>query len=58
MEEFFHEVGKYSDGPQIQEVLSFDGLSRLFHDHGMDLAGPPLAGEWKVDENGMIVQTA
>jgi len=57
MEEFFRELGTYTE-PQIHEALSFDELSRLFHDHGMDLLGPPLTGEWKVDEGGRIIRTA
>jgi len=46
MEEFFREVGKYNGKSKIHEALSFDELSRLFHDHGMDLVGPPLTGKW------------
>jgi DNA-binding transcriptional MerR regulator/quercetin dioxygenase-like cupin family protein len=58
MEEFFREVGKYRGKPRIHEALSFDEFRRLFHDHGMDVAGPPLLGEWKVEPDGRIVQTA
>jgi hypothetical protein len=58
MEEFFSEVGKYYGKPQIREALSFDEFCRLFHDHGMDLLGPLLVGEWKVDEDRRIIQTA
>ena len=57
IEEFFREVGKYAtDGrPQIHEALSLDEMKQLFHDHGMDLAGPREVDGWKVDENGRIV---
>jgi DNA-binding transcriptional MerR regulator len=55
MEEFFRELAKYNSGPPIHEVLSVDEFRRLFLDHGMEVVGPPLAGEWKV-ENGRIVQ--
>ena len=58
MEEFFREVGKYNGKPQIHEAMSFDEFCRLFHDHGMDLLGPPLVGEWIVDEHGRMMQTA
>ena len=56
MEEFFREVGKYSGGPAIHEVLSFDEFRGLFREHGMDVVGPGLGGEttWKV-EGGRIV---
>jgi DNA-binding transcriptional MerR regulator len=57
MEEFFRELGKYQ-GPYVHETMSIDGFRRLFHNHGMDLLGPPLVGEWKVEENGRITQTA
>jgi len=40
------------------EALSSDDLHRLFHDHGMDLVGPPLTGKWKVDEGGRVKHTA
>ena len=58
IEEFFREVGKYRGKPKIHEVLSFEEFCRLFHDHEMDLLGPPLVGEWKIDEDGRIIQTA
>jgi DNA-binding transcriptional MerR regulator/uncharacterized RmlC-like cupin family protein len=57
MEEFFHVAGKPKDQPQIHEVLSFDEFCRLFQDHGMELLGPPLIGEWKVDEEGRMLRT-
>lgn len=56
MEDFFRELGKYHD-PLVHEALSFAEFKQLFRDHGMDVVGPPLAGEWKV-ENGRIVQLA
>jgi DNA-binding transcriptional MerR regulator len=57
MEEFFREVGKYSGGPAIHEVLSFEEFRGLFREHGMEVVGPPLGGQttWKV-EGGWIVQ--
>ena len=60
MEEFFREVGKYDrDGkPQIHEALLFEEFRRLFQDHGMDLLGPPLTGEWKVEADGRMIQLA
>ena len=58
MEEFFRELGKYNGKPYVHEVLSIDEFRRLFHDHGMDLLGPPLTGKWKVNEGGRITQTA
>jgi DNA-binding transcriptional MerR regulator/quercetin dioxygenase-like cupin family protein len=58
MEEFFRELGKYHGKPDVQEAMSFDELRRLFCDHGMDLLGPPLVGEWKVEEDGRITQIA
>jgi len=58
MEEFFRELGKYSKPPYVHEVLSCEGLSHLFRDHGMEMVGPPLLGEWKVEEDGRIVQVA
>src|SRR3984893_10006965 len=58
MEEFFREVGKYNGKPYVHEVLSIDEFRQLFHDHGMDLLGPPLLGEWKVEEDGRITQIA
>ncbi|HLJ48472.1 MAG TPA: MerR family transcriptional regulator [Bryobacteraceae bacterium] len=56
MEDFFRELGKYK-GPYVHEALSFDEFRRLFHDHGMDVLGPPLIGKWKVEE-GRITQLA
>jgi hypothetical protein len=58
MEEFFRELAKYNGKPDVHEALSFDELRRLFHDHGMDLLGPPLVGEWKVEQDGRITQIA
>ena len=58
VEEFFRELGKYNGKPYVHEVLSIDEFRRLFHDYGMDLLGPPLLGEWKVEEDGRITQIA
>jgi mannose-6-phosphate isomerase-like protein (cupin superfamily) len=57
MEEFFREVGAFTT-PAIHEVLGVKGLARLFQAHGMELLGPPPAGEWQVDAQGQITQTA
>jgi DNA-binding transcriptional MerR regulator/quercetin dioxygenase-like cupin family protein len=57
MEDFFRELGKYK-GPYVHEVLTVDEVRRLFQEHGMDLLGPPLLGEWKVGEDGRITQVA
>ena len=56
MEEFYRELGKYC-GPYVHEALSYDEFRRLFRDHGMDVTGPPLLGEWKV-EDGRITRIA
>jgi DNA-binding transcriptional MerR regulator len=58
MEDFFRELGKYKDRPYVHEALSFDEFKQLFHNHGMQLVGPPLLGEWKVEEDGRMVQIA
>jgi DNA-binding transcriptional MerR regulator len=58
IEEFFRELSKYSEPPLVHEALSFEGLSRLFRDHGLEMVGPPMLGEWKVEEDGRIVQVA
>jgi len=57
MEEVFRELGKYNAKPYVHESLSIDEFRLLFHNHGMDLVGPPLLGEWKV-EDGRITQIA
>jgi DNA-binding transcriptional MerR regulator/quercetin dioxygenase-like cupin family protein len=57
MEDFFRELGRYNGNSSVHEALSIDEFRRLFHDHGMDLLGPPLAGKWKV-EDGRITQIA
>jgi DNA-binding transcriptional MerR regulator len=58
MEAFFREVGKHAGGPPIHEALALDDLRRLFADHGMQLLGPPMAGEWDADEQGRISRIA
>jgi len=55
MEEFFRELGKFNSGPPVHEALSMDEFRRLFEEHGMELAGPPLMGQWST-ESGRIVQ--
>lgn len=57
MEQFFREVGKYTE-PPIHEVLKIKEMRKLFADHGMDLLPPAVAGQWKVDEQGRIVKIA
>jgi DNA-binding transcriptional MerR regulator len=57
MEEFFRELGRHS-GPRVHEALSIDQLRAVFREHGMDLLGPPLTGEWKVEPDGRITQLA
>jgi DNA-binding transcriptional MerR regulator/quercetin dioxygenase-like cupin family protein len=57
MEEFFRAVGKYDGKPYIHEALSIDEFRELFNEHGMQVLGPPLVGNWKV-ENGRIINIA
>jgi len=57
MEEFVREVGKYSGGTVIHEALTLEQLSKLFRDHGMDMVGPPVSGEWRVDGSGRMIRT-
>jgi oxalate decarboxylase/phosphoglucose isomerase-like protein (cupin superfamily) len=45
MEEFFREIARHGEAPPIHEVLSLQKLHQLFHDHGMDLVGPPLEAD-------------
>lgn len=54
MEDFFRQLGSYSREQPIHEVLRLDEFHRLFKEHGMELTGPPLVGEWKVSEEGRI----
>jgi DNA-binding transcriptional MerR regulator/quercetin dioxygenase-like cupin family protein len=58
MEDFFRELGRYNGKPHVHEALSFDAFCRLFLEHGMEVVGPPLTGEWKVEEGGRITQLA
>ncbi len=55
IEEFFRELSKFNSGPPVHEALSIDEFRHLFQEHGMELTGPPIVGEWKV-ENGRITQ--
>ena len=50
---FYRELGF-----ELKQVESIDEFRRLFHDHGMALLGPPLLGEWKVEEGGRVKLTA
>ena len=54
MEVFFRELSKFNAGPPVHEVLRFDEFRRLFEDYGMKLTGPPIVGNWKVEEDGRI----
>lgn len=42
----------------IHEVMASDKFRRPFEEHGMELTGPPLEGEWKVTEEGRIVRVS
>lgn len=56
IEDFFRQLGAYNSGTLVHEAMLFDQFSRFFQEHGMDLTGPPLTGEWKVEENGRMVR--
>jgi DNA-binding transcriptional MerR regulator/quercetin dioxygenase-like cupin family protein len=56
IEDFFRELGRYVQ-PPVHEVLSFDEMRTLFDTHGMDVLGPPLVGEWTI-ENGKVMRLA
>lgn len=56
IEDLLREMSKYVD-PPIHEVLSFEEMKTLFDSHGITVVGPPLFGEWAI-ENGMVVRTA
>jgi DNA-binding transcriptional MerR regulator len=56
MEEFFRELGKYNGKPYVHEALSIDEFRQFFDSHGMKVLGPPLLGNWQVDEKGRIRQ--
>jgi len=53
MEEFFRELAKFNSGPPVHEVLSLDEFRSLFDQHGMEVAGPPLVADWKIEDGGM-----
>lgn len=55
MEEFFRELSQFNSGPAVHEALSIDEFRRLFQEHGLEVMGPPIVGEWKI-ENGRITQ--
>lgn len=54
-EEFFRALSKFNSGPPIHEVLTIDKFRQLFQEHFMEVVGPPIVGEWKI-ENERIVQ--
>jgi hypothetical protein len=56
IEDFFRHLGSYSLDQPIHDCLTLDQFRLLFKNHGMDLTGPPLAGEWKVSDEGRIVR--
>ena len=56
MESFFKTVGKYNDGAKIHEALTLEQLGALFVEHGMDMVGPAVTGNWQVGESGRITQ--
>lgn len=57
IEEFFRGVGKFTGKTQIHEAMGkLDELKKFFANYGMDIVGPPLFGEWKVESDGKIVQ--
>lgn len=57
MEDFFRGVAKFSGKPPIHEALgTLDELRKFFAVYGMQIVGPPMLGEWKVETNGKIVQ--
>jgi DNA-binding transcriptional MerR regulator len=47
-EDFFRAIAKYNSGPPIHEALSLREFRELFQRHGMEVAGPPLVGQWKI----------
>ncbi len=56
IEDFFRHIGTYNGGKLIHEAMSFDQFQRFFEEHGMDVVGPPLIGNWKVDEERRMVR--
>jgi len=49
MEDFFRAVGSFDDAPSREDVErktytkeQVEAIHRLFHEHGMDVVGPPL----------------
>ena len=62
MEQFFREVSTFTNLPTREDVINktyteeqVQALHRLFHDHGMELLGPPLL---EVDDHGRITEIA
>ena len=56
IEEFFRRLGSFSREQPIHDVLKIDEFHRLFEEYGMELVGPPLEGEWKVNDEGQILR--
>ena len=54
MEDFFREIAKYNTNglPQFHEALTIDQMAALFQAHGMDLLGPPMLGQWEINDQG------
>ena len=54
IEDFFRRLNTYSPEEPVHEVLRIDQFRQLFEEHGMELTGPPMGGEWKVSDDGRI----
>jgi DNA-binding transcriptional MerR regulator/quercetin dioxygenase-like cupin family protein len=57
IEKFFRKIGAYETSTQLHQNVPFEQLCALFNEHGMDIVGPPVVGEWTIDEEGRVVQT-
>ena len=58
IEEFFRRIGKFDGKPHIHEALNKAQMQALFHEHGMEITGPPLVGKWAVDKTEGSVKRA
>ena len=56
IEDFFRQVGLYGPEQPVHEAMPIGQFRQLFEAHGMDLAGPPLVGEWQVSDDGQIAR--